>query len=52
VPNPALDVFEGPPGIALVPEPVEGFGPEAELNDDVAGEVLWGHLAPLLVPQA
>ena len=51
VPEPMLDAFDGLPGIALVPEPVEVLGHEPQLDDQVAGEVLWLGLAPLLAPE-
>jgi hypothetical protein len=50
--EPMLDAFDGLPGIALVPMPIEGFRHYAELDDEVAGEVLRLGLAPLLAPQA
>ena len=40
--------FDGLPGLALVPVPVERFGHEAQLDDEVAGEVLWLDLAAFL----
>ena len=46
-----LDAFDGLPGIALVPEPVEVLGHEPQLDDQVAGEVLRLGLAPLLSPE-
>ena len=39
-------------GIALVPVPVEGLGHDAELDDEVAGEVLGLDLAALFPPEA
>jgi hypothetical protein len=47
-----LDVFDGLAGIALVPEPVEIFGDPAELDDEVAGQVLRLGLAALFPPEA
>jgi hypothetical protein len=47
-----LDAFDGLPGIALVPMSVEGFGHEAELDDEVAGQVLRLDLAAFLSPEA
>jgi hypothetical protein len=52
VPEPMLHAFDGLPGVALVPMPVEGFSREAELDDEVAGEVLRLGLAPLFPPEA
>ena len=52
MPEPMLDAFDGLPGIALVPMPVEGFGRQPELDDEVAGEVFRLDFAPLLAPQA
>jgi hypothetical protein len=40
MPKPVLKAFDGLPGVALVPKPVEGFSHHAELDDEVAGEVL------------
>jgi hypothetical protein len=40
------------PGVALVPKPVEWFGHHAELDDEVAGQVLRLDSAPFLVPEA
>jgi DNA-binding XRE family transcriptional regulator len=34
-----LDAFDGPPGVALVPEPIEVLGHQAELDDEVVGQV-------------
>jgi hypothetical protein len=47
-----LNAFDGLPGIALVPMPVEGFSHDAELDNEVAREVLWLDLAPFLPPEA
>ena len=41
-----------PPGVALVPGPIEVLGGEAELDNEVAGQVLRADLAALLLPQA
>ena len=38
--NPALDVADDPSGIALIPAPVERLGGDAELDDEIVGEVL------------
>jgi hypothetical protein len=35
-----LNAFNDLPGIALKPVPVEAFGRDPELDDEVAGEVL------------
>jgi hypothetical protein len=40
VANPALDVFDGLPGIALIPAPIERFGGDPELDKEVLREVL------------
>jgi hypothetical protein len=40
------------PLLRLVPIPVEGFGHHAELNDQVAREVLRLDFAPLFLPKA
>jgi hypothetical protein len=52
MPEPMLNAFDGLPRVALVPLPVEAFGHAAELDDEVAGEVLRLGLAPLLPPEA
>jgi hypothetical protein len=40
MPQPMLDAFDGLPGVALVPMPVERFSHQPELDDEVAGQVL------------
>ena len=52
MPDPALDVFDCLAGIALVPVPIEGLGHEAELDDQVARQVLRLGLAAFLAPEA
>ena len=52
MPQPMLDAFDGLPGVALVPMPVEVLGHEAELDDEVAGQVLRLDLAAFLPPEA
>ena len=47
-----LDAFGGLPDIALVPLPFEGIGHKAELDEEVAGQVLRPELAPLFLPEA
>src|SRR5262249_60663746 len=47
-----LYAFDGLPGIALVPVSVEGFGDEAELDDEIARLVLRLDLAAFLPPEA
>jgi hypothetical protein len=47
-----LHVFDDLTGIALVPAPIEVFGREAELDDQVAGQVLRLDLASLFPPEA
>ena len=49
--HPALDVGEDLPRVAFEPMPVQGFGDHAELDNEIAGEVLRLDLAPLLAPQ-
>jgi hypothetical protein len=46
-----LDAFDGLPGVALVPKPVEWLGHHAQLDDEVAGQVLRLNLAPFLAPE-
>ena len=50
--QPMLDAFDRLPGVAFVPMPVESFSHEPELDDEVAGQVLWLSLPPFLAPQA
>ncbi len=52
VPDPGLHRRDHPPGVALVPGPVEVLGGEPELDDEVAGQVLRADLAALLLPKA
>ena len=39
------------PGIALVPGPVERLGGDAQLDDEVAAQILWLGLAALFLPE-
>ena len=48
----ALDIGEDLAGVAFEPVAVEGLGDDAELDDEVAGEVLGLDLAALLPPEA
>jgi len=50
--EPMLNAFDRLPGVALVPMSVEGFGHQPELDDEVAGEVLWFDFSPLFLPEA
>ena len=47
---PLLDIGDDPPGIGLVPAPVELLGGEAELHDEIAGQVLRLDFAALFPP--
>ena len=49
--GPLLDICDDPPGIGLVPAPVKLLGGEAELHDQIAGQVLRLDLAALFPPQ-
>ena len=51
MPDLPLDVRDDLPGIALVPAPIEVLGDQAELDDEVAGEVLRLDLAALFPPE-
>ncbi len=51
MPNSALDILEDLPGIALEPVPIEIFGHNPELNDEVSGEVFGLDFPRLLFPQ-
>ena len=46
-----LNISDDLSGICLVPASVKCFGRQAELNEEVAGQVLGLDLAPLLPPQ-
>ena len=50
--NPTLDVLDGLPRVALVPAPVQILGGLAELDDEIAGQVLRLGLAALFAPEA
>jgi hypothetical protein len=52
MPEPMLNAFDGLPGVALVPMPIERFSHQAELDDEVAGQVLRLGFAPFLLPEA
>jgi hypothetical protein len=47
-----LDIFDRLAGISLVPDPIEGLGHQAELDYEVAGQVLGLGLAALFPPKA
>jgi len=51
MPDPALDVGDGAPRIALIPSPVERLGGDAELDDEVIAEIFRLGLAALFLPQ-
>ena len=48
--DPLLDVGDDLPGIGLVPAPIEVLGGQAQLDDEVAREVLRLDLAALFPP--
>ena len=48
----ALDIAEDLAGVAFEPVAVEGLGDDAELDDEIAGEVLGLDLTALLAPEA
>ncbi len=50
--NPLLDVGDDPPCIGLVPAPVKLLGGEAELHNQVAGQVLRLDFAAFFPPEA
>ena len=52
MPAPMLDAFDSLPGVALVPVSVEGFGDEAQLDDEIARLVLRLDLPAFLPPKA
>ena len=48
----ALDVLDRLPGVDLVPASVQVLGGAAELDEEVAGQVLGFGFAALLAPEA
>src|SRR6516162_2694101 len=50
--DPPLHLRNDVPGIALEPMPVEGLGHQANLDDEIVGEILRLGLAAFLTPQA
>ena len=50
--DPALNVLDGLPGVALVPAPVEVFGHGAKLHHQDIGQVLRLDLTSLFPPKA
>jgi hypothetical protein len=52
MPDLPLDVRDEVTGIRLVPAPVQILGGQAELDDEVTGEVLWFHLAAFFSPES
>ena len=50
--HPTLDPGEDLAGVAFEPVAVEGLGHDAELDDEVARQVLGFDLAPLFAPEA
>ena len=49
--NPALDVADGAAGVSLIPIAVQILGRVAELDNQIAGEILRLDLAPLFLPE-
>ena len=47
-----LDRGDDLAGVALEPEPVEFLRDDAELHEEIVGQVLWFSLAALLPPEA
>jgi len=52
VPDLSLNVRKYLTGIGLIPAPVQVLGRNAKLNDQIAGEILRLHFAPLFSPEA
>jgi hypothetical protein len=48
--NVPLDVGKGLATVGLIPAAIEGLGDDAELNEEIAGEVLRLQLASLFAP--
>ncbi len=49
--NPALNVADGSSGVALIPGPIQRFGGDAELDDEIVAQILRLGLAALFLPQ-
>jgi hypothetical protein len=49
--GPLLDICDDPPGVGLVPPPIQLLGGEAELHNQVAGQVLWLGFTAFFSPQ-
>ena len=47
-----MDIFDDLPRRAFVPLPVQMFGREPELDEEIAGQVLRLGLAPFFAPEA
>jgi hypothetical protein len=47
-----LDIRDELPSIRLVPTPVQLLSSQAELNDEVGGQVLWLDFSALFPPKA
>ena len=52
MPAPLLDIGDHPPRIGLVPASVKFLGGEAELHDQIAGQVLRLGFTAFLPPQS
>ena len=48
--GPLLDICDDPSRVGLVPAPVQLLGGEAELHNQVAGQVLWVDFAAFFLP--
>ena len=51
MPDMALNIGKDLPGIRFVPAPVQVFGHQAKLNDEIAGEVFWLDFPAFFPPQ-
>jgi hypothetical protein len=49
--DPSLHVRDRVPGIGFKPLAIEVLGSQAQLDNEVAREILWPNLAALLLPQ-
>jgi hypothetical protein len=49
--NPALNVGDDAPRVALIPSPVDRFGGDAELDDKIVAEIVRLDFAALFLPQ-
>jgi hypothetical protein len=52
MPDLPLDICKDLAGIGLIPAPVQVLGRQPQLDDEIAGQILWLDLAALFLPKA